>query len=405
VGNNVECSTPTNVEAGVITPELRVGTPTSSVPYTIIPTPNVVFDLYNCTTSGACFQCLNNHPACKYCGSGCAWSDDGCTSEGGLETCPTIFSVSRPYLHLTESNVEITITVAKPNVGSDPNEYQCYWTSPSALQSSAAALAGSTTSVVKCTTPIALELGDYSLEIRINSKPYTNPATVSVYDCAPTNTCSKCFSTTRPLCRWCHSGMACQLDAGCATVLNSETECPTLNMTQTSATVAGGETLRVKPSLPPADTSAPASCVFGSIATTSAAWDSTLSEYLCQIPPASPATVDFTFTVSGVLFAPKVSFQFYDCRYYTGGTLLRQCSDCANLRGCNFCGATCVPSTECSTVTPSCPKLVSVSPDFAEISTPRTITIKSSPPAQASVNYQVCTNEQNKTKKHSLEWH
>jgi hypothetical protein len=401
----VSCATPQGVAANPsVTPQIYFGVsgPLFSAG---LASSSASVDFYDCRSYAACFTCLAQHPECKFCpGSGCAFLSNGCTGSTSSSGCPQVRDITPSTLHVTDdasTSVSAFVSIA---LASLPN---CVWTSPSNVDNAPVVATfraiNGTGTTIRCPVPSSLVAGTWTLTVFNGSAVLTNPGDVQVYDCSG-NTCDSCLSFSRPKCGWCLNAPGCGLASSCSpstrflTPINS---CPMMTVSKYQDTLAGNT--RIDISLPAGQTLSTASpnqistavCRFSNssraILQTTTVSVGSGNLVSCNTPTVGTiGVVDLELVVSGVVYAPAVPFEYYDCVFASPGAK-RDCESCTSgiYSGCSWCRGECNSASACS-VTPldTCPQLLSVSPNFTETAASKSIVITTSVPSIPADSYE-----------------
>lgn len=328
------------------------------------------FELYTCSVSSTpCFSCLGNHPNCRYCpGSFSCQRFNTTCSIGTLQTsCPRLESITPSAISVHElATTNLTLVGSNTTVSNATCDFG------SAQRTPAYSLNGTTWI---CAPPAGASAGTRQVSIYTNTVQYTNPLPVELYNCSSFSTCSDCLTASHSQCVWCNdaSELQCasisQLGSRCAAStgarrMSSQSECPVIqSLGRSSDSTSGGRTLSV--TLSQAPTSTTATCRFGAA---TASGNVTGSTVHCNTPSSSIGVVPLSILIGSTVYSPSVNFTFYSCQLLeTGG--FRPCNQClsAAYDACSWCDASCSATSSClGRIFAACPRVLSVTPNFAE---------------------------------------
>jgi hypothetical protein len=395
-GNILTCPRPSGVSPRTTTPIVEINDGGIWRRFTQPRSNDPTIEVYNCSSIGACFSCINSHPDCGFCTGTCSYDQASAGCSNSTSTCPIIVSANPSRLHYSaDAGSTLTLTLTDPAQTAPPANFRCVWTNSSGSAfATTTALGASTALTVLCPVPAGNLTNPLSVEVRVLTTPHSNAFRVIVYDCSAGTTCSNCADAVlRPKCVWCNSLLACEATAAlpgglCPAGSSGSSACPTINISPDQDTTGGGNTIVITPSpFPP--TAANAFCAFrGSFINAESPAVSNGTSFACTIPVAASAgNALVTLKIAGVDYASPVSFTFYDCTFASAG-VYRNCSNCLSRLGCSWCGTTCGSTATCVAPLSVCPVITAITPDHADADNSDFISVAVTPYPPADFTYE-----------------
>ena len=342
-------------------------------------------DIYSCDDFTRCDACTTpSHPECVWCASTRTCAYNTLTTCPHATSCPTVSAVS-PNSTQIYSSKALSITLSG-SLLSDATPAQCRFDSLSSSDTFYTTAVINSPTSVSCATPTdaSFTTGLWDVSIASSQVSLMEPKTFNVYDCSVLDSCHDCVTEATPECNWCSepSRVTCSnsTSSTCSrriSLSSGNSTCPILNTVDpTYVVISKAHDVRLSGTgFDLTSTSAPelhcAITLDNQIFTTDVTYvdESTVNCESVNIGSLGTADILLRDNTTNEAFSTASTLGVQNCSSITN------CTQCISY-GCVLCWGSCADA--CSDPAGQqlvCPVVASITPTYADIENPVTVTI------------------------------